>query len=92
MKKRQFLAPLVISLGALLGTVTANEKALAATTPNETDIRNRTNAITETLKDQVDLHEFVITRDENNMIIAQHRSHYSHSSHGSHRSHYSGYQ
>lgn len=92
MKKRQFLAPLVISLGALLGTVTANEEALATTTATQTDLQNRANAITETLKDQVDLHEFVITRDENNMIIAQHRSHYSHSSHSSHRSHYSGYQ
>ncbi|MBX9771197.1 MAG: His-Xaa-Ser repeat protein HxsA2 [Candidatus Obscuribacterales bacterium] len=91
MKKRQFLAPLVISLGALLGTVTATEEALATTTATQADLQNRANAITETLKDQVDLHEFVITRDENNMIIAQHRSHYSHRSHSSHRSHYSGY-
>jgi hypothetical protein len=91
MKKRQFLAPLVVSLGALLGTLGTDQKTMASNSTMSGNTLLPPNGINQPLQGQTELHEFVITRDENNRLFAKHRSHYSHSSHTSHSSHYSSH-
>lgn len=82
MKKRAFLAPLAVSVAALM----PNAQAQATTTEM---LVKPVDEIT-TSAPQTNP-TFVIERaDPSGVLMAQHYSHASHSSHASHVSHYSG--
>ncbi len=90
MKKRQFLAPLAVSLAALLGGVPAPAKASVDKTGNEVKAIQAVSAVNSE-------EPLVLTRaDGTTLRLADHESHMSHashashSSHASHASHYSG--
>jgi hypothetical protein len=94
MKRHKFLAPFALSIAALLASVSNNDKALIAhASPTIIPQTEQSNNLITTEDNRI-LHDFVLKRDENNVLMAEHwshSSHRSHSSHSSHRSHYSGY-
>lgn len=86
--RRKFLLP----LATLVGLV-ANDKAVATTldhdTASQTDINNTQTAVEAsktTVSDGSNLFDFVISRSETGVMLADHYSHRSHSSHSSHTS------
>ena len=81
MKKRSFLAPLAVSIAALLGGIPAGHAAVDATTKIESPTKPAKVA-----------GDFVLKRS-GDFRLAQygHDSHMSHDSHESHSSHVSGY-
>jgi hypothetical protein len=85
MKKKAFLAPLAVSVAALLAV------APAQATPAIDDVAAKPAVeISAQLPDATNA--FVIERaDPSPVLLAQHRSHMSHSSHSSHSSHASHY-
>ena len=90
--KRKFLTSVAVSIAALLSMASDSERALVsdASAINQPNPKNTAFRIDQ-VKDNRILHDFVLERNDNNELIAGHRSHYSHRSHQSHRSHYSGY-
>lgn len=94
MKNKKFLSSIALSIAALVSSISENDKALLANANISTDNTKNTHIQAGTQDDGKILHDFVLSRNENNELMAYHRSHYSHrshSSHSSHRSHYSGY-
>ncbi len=94
MKKHRFLAPLTLAVAALISTVSGHDKAAIAQAAMMPTPKVMPHQVAPTIDDGRILHDFVLVRNENNEMMAYHRSHYSHrshSSHSSHRSHYSGY-
>lgn len=87
MKKRQFLAPLAVSLAALLGGVPAPAKASIDKTGSDVKAP-------ETQMSMASRGPLLLRRaDGTTMRVADHESHMSHvshESHASHASHYSG--
>lgn len=89
MKKRSFLAPLALAVAALSTSVATQDKALIAeASPTIAPHQSTSSVDAAKPNDERILEDFVLKRDENNVLMAEH---YSHSSHASHRSHYSSY-
>lgn len=89
MKKRKFLAPLTVSLAALIGSGVA-----VANVPN-TDAESVSSIQSQVISPVTPIagEDFVIHRNTAaETETANHRSHYSHRSHSSHQSHFSSYQ
>jgi hypothetical protein len=81
MKKHKFLAPLAISISALLGStvVPAAQASNVAPAAQPMSVAPQ------------ESHHFVLTRSGgSNLLLTQHESHASHESHESHSSHMSG--
>ena len=78
MKKRPFLAPLTLSIAALLGTAVGGYELARSLFPPS---GARTSAVAPPASN------FVITRGGDSSQFPQHESHESHSSHSSHNSH-----
>ena len=91
MRKRNFLAPLGLTLAVLIASVSGEDKALMANASPTIIPKSEPANMAQALNDTRILHDFVLKRGENNIMMAEHYSHSSHSSHSSHRSHYSGY-
>ncbi len=86
MKKRPFLAPLAISIAALLGSTPTIVSATVPTDGIEGSVP------TSSTKTAAPISDFVLQRGgANRLMFADHESHYSHESHASHSSHFSGY-
>jgi hypothetical protein len=86
MKKRAFLAPMAVSLSALLPAAGAN-----ATPANEAADNQRTLEPAPVETRSIASGDLVLSATAPGMTqLAYHVSHYSHSSHASHQSHYSG--
>lgn len=83
MKKRGFLAPLAVSVAALLGAAGTP----SAPNPASADVA----AIIEAAKSQQTGNLFIERSHSASPQLAQHSSHYSHRSHASHQSHESHY-
>ncbi len=86
MKKRQFLAPLALSLATLLNAAAADASA------SQNDLGQSILASTQTAGGSVVLpSDFVLQPARNAARAEQFAGHYSHSSHASHASHASHY-
>lgn len=94
MKKRAFLAPVALSVAALVANVAEPDKALAA----DPFMKSSVGIAARTLG-QVSGQNFILSRNEtspshfghsSHASHSSHSSHVSHSSHSSHSSHYSG--
>lgn len=93
MKKRAFLVPVVVAVGALSAAQAANATVAPAQGSNEVAVNPVNIAASPTLKIQTApnrFDSFVLTRMPEGTLLAQHMSHSSHQSHSSHSSHYSG--
>jgi hypothetical protein len=81
MKKHKFLAPLAISISALLGGMTVPAAQASKVSP----VTQPMSVVPQ------ESHHFVLTRSGgSNLLLTQHESHASHDSHESHSSHMSG--
>lgn len=78
MKRRAFLAPLTLSIAALLGTAVAGNELGRSLFPGKTVHGSVIPSASG---------NFVLTRSSNSSQFSQHESHESHGSHGSHESH-----
>ena len=77
MAKRSFLAPLAMSIAALLGTNTAPAQAKTEMNPTVAPVAQQSSNP-----------DFVLQRaSSNGLLMADHESHASHASHESHASH-----
>ncbi len=88
MKKRAFLAPVALSVAALVANVAEPDKAFAA----DPFMTSSVGMTTRTLG-QAAGRDFILSRDDAvpaHFGHSSHASHASHSSHSSHSSHYSG--
>lgn len=85
MKKRPFLAPLAVSIVALLGGTAVPTQAAVASEPSAVNVTKSIASGT------VKVDQLVLVRSAGNKLVqTDHTSHASHSSHSSHSSHASG--
>lgn len=92
MKKRAFLVPVAVAVGAMSIAQVADATIAPVQASNETAVNSTDAAATSELKIQTApnrLDSFVLTRVPEGTLLAQHTSHASHSSHTSHVSHQS---
>ena len=80
MKKRPFLAPLTLSVAALLGTIVGGNALARSLFPTHNSVAPRA-------MDGTAAGSFVLTRNSGSSQFGQHVSHSSHGSHESHGSH-----
>lgn len=85
MKRRNFLNPVSVTLAALIATGSANAD-IGSKNGQPPILQEQSKALNSLAKDAENL---VLSKAEQKLQSAYHRSHYSHRSHSSHRSHYS---
>ena len=91
--KRKFLLPFVAIAAAF-----SADLAVASIAPSQPITETTSNVSSVPIQDATvlmpqgeDLMRFVLKRNGQGVMMADHESHASHASHASHRSHYSGY-
>lgn len=106
MAKKTFLLPLATAISALITSNASGQSAIDQTAHDPQQPSNSGPTVMSDVKSSIpdqpgtssillvpskgDLFKFILRREGDNRLYADHESHYSHQSHSSHRSHYSG--
>lgn len=93
-KNRKFLIPLAALASVFVtGHASANIQDETLATQSQSTAADAINTLANNslVVGKEDLFKFVLERNDQGVMVAEHYSHASHSSHSSHSSHYSGY-